>query len=258
MGGFLGEWGLSMLVETESLCLLLDSGQSISIVHNADILGIDLGRIDKIVLSHGHYDHTGGLRPLLFRTGKPIEIIAHPDIWDSKYSRRKGQAERYIGIPHRREELESLGARFVLGKEPTRISDTITTSGEIPMITDFEEISPNLQVREEGEFRADRLLDESNRGLIVLLGCAHRGIINTIHHARKLTGVDKIYAVMGGCHLIGAPEHRIHMTVDILKQMNVEKLGLCHCTGPAAAEAMALEFGERFFYNTAGTVTEIN
>jgi len=264
MGGFLGEWGISMLVEKDGLKVLLDSGQGISAVHNADILGIDPGKIDKIVLSHGHYDHTGGLRPLLKRMAKPVEIIAHAHIWEAKYARRKGEADRYIGIPYRREELESLGARFTLRKGPLNISEDIMTSGEIPMTTPFEEISPNLQVKENGTFRPDSLLDDqaliirSAHGLVILLGCAHRGIINTVNHARRLTGVDRIHSVMGGCHLIGAPRERIEKTIAALKEMDVAKLGVSHCTGLPAAGVMAQEFGGRFFYNTAGTVTDID
>ena len=93
----LAEWGLSILVETGTVNILLDTGQSISASHNADILGVDLSRVDKIVLSHGHQDHTGGLRQVLYKVRKEVEIIAHPDIWAAKYRRRRGQEDRYIG-----------------------------------------------------------------------------------------------------------------------------------------------------------------
>ncbi len=100
--GFLGEWGLSILVETESAKVLLDTGMSISAVHNADLMGIDLSTIDKIVLSHAHGDHTGGLREVLRRVRKGIEVIAHPDIWIPKYV-HYGEISRYAGIPYVRE-----------------------------------------------------------------------------------------------------------------------------------------------------------
>ncbi|MDD5591305.1 MAG: MBL fold metallo-hydrolase [Dehalococcoidales bacterium] len=262
-GNFLGEWGLSILVEAEGLKLLLDCGQSISAVHNADIFGIDLGKIDKVILSHGHYDHTGGLRPVLARMKKRIEIIAHPDVWAAKYARRQGRADRYIGIPYRRNEMESLGACFKEEKGPTRITDTIITSGEIPMVTDFEGIPPDLQVKTPGGFQPDQLLDDqamilqTGAGLVVILGCAHRGIINTLYHAQQLTGVKKIHAVLGGCHLSNAPRERVQLTVNALKEMGVERLGVCHCTGLPAAGIMAQEFGKRFFFNTAGTVIKL-
>ena len=125
MGNFLAEWGLSILVETETNRILLDTGANYSAVYNAESLGIDLGTIDKIILSHGHYDHTGGLRDLLRKRKKEIEIIAHPDIWQVKYHRRKEDPERFIGIPFQREELECLGARFFLSREPVKINENI-------------------------------------------------------------------------------------------------------------------------------------
>jgi 7,8-dihydropterin-6-yl-methyl-4-(beta-D-ribofuranosyl)aminobenzene 5'-phosphate synthase len=107
-GNFLGEWGLSVLVETETGNILLDTGRSVSTTYNADTLGIDLRRIDKIVLSHAHYDHTGGLVSVLRRMKKEVEVIAHPDVWAAKYVQRPDQEPRYIGIPFQRAELDEV------------------------------------------------------------------------------------------------------------------------------------------------------
>lgn len=255
----LAEWGLSILVETEPVNILLDTGQSLSASHNADILGVDLSKVDKIVLSHGHFDHTGGLRHVLLKTRKEMEIIAHPDMWSAKYARRQGQQDRYIGIPFQQQELESLGARFHLTTEPVNITDNIMTTGVVPMVTDFEQIDPNLFVRGDTGWQADELLDDqaliinTEPGLIVILGCAHRGIINTLYHAQQLTGVKQIRIVLGGCHLIGATEEQIWQTIAALKELGVPRIGVSHCTGLPAAAIMAQEFGEGFFFNNAGT-----
>jgi 7,8-dihydropterin-6-yl-methyl-4-(beta-D-ribofuranosyl)aminobenzene 5'-phosphate synthase len=263
MGEFLGEWGLSILLETGDTTILFDSGKSISATHNADTLKIDLGKVDKIVLSHGHYDHTGGLRDVLRRMGKEVEIIAHPDIWQPKYARRKNEPDRYIGIPFQRSELESLGARFNLTREPVKLTDNITTTGEVPMATDFEQIDKDLFIKEESGWQPDELLDDqalvvkTDAGLVVILGCAHRGIINTLYHARPLTGVEKIRAVIGGSHLIDISEERLWRTVDALRGFDIDRMGLCHCTDLPAASLLAQEFSESFFFNKAGTVTEI-
>jgi 7,8-dihydropterin-6-yl-methyl-4-(beta-D-ribofuranosyl)aminobenzene 5'-phosphate synthase len=263
IGDFLAEWGLSILVETDQTRVLLDTGKGCSGVYNADTLGIELGSIDKIVLSHGHFDHTGGLREVLRRMRKKIEILAHPDIWQLKYSHRKDEPIRYIGIPFHRRELESLGALFILDKKPTKIDDSIGTTGEIPMVTSFEEVDSTLLVSEDSGWQPDRVMDDqaliikTTAGLVIILGCAHRGMINTLKHATQLTGEEKIYAVMGGSHLIGASEDRLWQTIAALRELGIQKLGLCHCTDFPASSLLAQEFGEAFFFNKAGTVIEM-
>ncbi|MDP2917294.1 MAG: MBL fold metallo-hydrolase, partial [Dehalococcoidia bacterium] len=138
-GHFLSEWALSILIETDEVTVLLDTGKSTTATYNADTLGIDLGKIDKIVLSHSHYDHTGGLCDMLRRIGKEkIEIIAHPHIWTDRYIRREGKPDKFMGMPFPRPELENFGAVFTMTSTPLRITSNMVTSGEIPMVTDFE------------------------------------------------------------------------------------------------------------------------
>jgi 7,8-dihydropterin-6-yl-methyl-4-(beta-D-ribofuranosyl)aminobenzene 5'-phosphate synthase len=263
IGDFVGEWALSILIETDDTKVLLDTGQGHSCVYNADLLGVELGTIDKIVLSHGHFDHTGGLREVLRRMRKKVEILAHPDIWQPKYSDRTRRNPRYIGIPFQQNELESLGALFVLDKKPVKINDFIMTTGEVPMITPYEEVDAALYVKEGSGLRPDNVMDDqaiiirTGIGLIIILGCAHRGMMNTIYHAKQLTGEDKLYAVVGGSHLISASEERFWQTVAALRETGVQKLGLCHCTGQKAISLLAQEFGENFFFNQAGMAVEL-
>jgi len=263
MGDFVGEWGLSILVEVGDISILLDTGKSFSAVHNADALGVDLAKIDRIVLSHGHYDHTGGLRQVLQRMRKEVEIIAHPDVWQAKYARREGEPDRYAGIPFQREELESLGARFHLTAQPVYITDNIVTTGEIPMVTGFEQIDNALFVREGTGWQPDKVMDDqalivnTEHGLVVILGCAHHGMVNTLYHARQLTGITEIYAVVGGSHLVNASEERLWQTIAALRELGVQMLGLCHCTDLPAASVLAQEFGETFFFNKAGTIIDL-
>jgi 7,8-dihydropterin-6-yl-methyl-4-(beta-D-ribofuranosyl)aminobenzene 5'-phosphate synthase len=257
--GFLAEWGLSMLVEVEGLKILIDSGLSFSAVYNAQIMGIDLSSIDRIVLSHGHADHIGGLRDVL-RIKREVGVIAHPDIWTSKYTRRDGHEEgEYIGIPFSREELESQGARFNLTRVPVRISENVTTTGEVPMLSGYEKIEDNLFVKEEGILNPDPLADDlalvidSEFGLVVISGCAHRGIVNTLRHAQSITGKELVYAAIGGTHLFRASAERIEKTIADLKDMGLQKLGASHCTGFRASARLAEEFEGAFFLNNAGT-----
>lgn len=255
--GFLAEWGLSIFLEVDGVNILFDTGLGVSAVHNAHVLGVDLSSVDKIVLSHGHSDHTGGLREILRET-KEVEVVAHPDVWEAKYAGTV-ETNRFIGIPFRREELENLGARFSLTRDAVWISDSIVTTGEIPMVTDYEDIDPILWVKENGEMVPDSLADDlavaikTEDGLVVILGCGHRGVINTLRHARNLTGENRIHAVIGGIHLFRASEERLFRTASDLKEMGVELLGVSHCTGFHASAWLAQEFGEFFFLNNAGS-----
>ena len=258
--GFLAEWGLSILVEVDGMRILVDTGRSFSAVHNAQLMGIDLATIDRIVLSHGHADHTGGLLNVLRIMRKDVEIIAHPDVWASKYTCRDGKKkEQYIGIPSSRDELESLGARFNLTKEPVHVSEHTITTGEIPMMSEYEDVENNLLVKRDGILRQDPLADDlalvidASFGLVVISGCAHRGIVNTLRHAQKLTGRELVYAVMGGTHLIRASQERIEKTIADLRDMGIQKLGVSHCTGFPASVQLAQKFKETFLLNNAGS-----
>ena len=260
--GFLAEWGLSILVEADGTSILLDTGTSIVAAHNALVMDIDLRQIDTIVFSHGHEDHTGGLLHLLKIRKTPIEVIAHPDVWAEKYWQASDEDRYdYVGIPYPRELAESLGASFRLSKEPVWITEKIVTSGEIPMTTDYETIDTSACVKTDTGFSPDPLRDDlslfikSDKGLVVVAGCAHRGIINTLMHAQKITGCEDIYSVIGGIHLFGASDERLQRTIEEFRRLHIQKIGVSHCTGPSAGALLAQEFGDRFFFNLAGTCT---
>ena len=256
--GYLAEWGLSILVEVDGARILMDTGLSFSAVHNAQLMGIDLSTIDCIVLSHGHADHTGGLREVLKIKGE-VEVIAHPDIWAAKHVQRNKEGVQYNGIPFLREELESRGARFKLVREPVHITEQVMTTGEIPMFSGYEEIENNLFVKEAGMLHPDPLADDlaliidTDFGLVVILGCAHRGIINTLRHAQNLTGKELVYAAIGGTHLFRASEERLEKTIADLREIGIQRLGVSHCTGFRASARLAQEFEDIFFMNNAGT-----
>jgi 7,8-dihydropterin-6-yl-methyl-4-(beta-D-ribofuranosyl)aminobenzene 5'-phosphate synthase len=263
----IGEWGQSLLVEADGQRILFDTGPSAMITKNAAALGVDITCVDRIVLSHGHYDHTGGLQEVLTRiieSGKHpdgIEIIAHPDIFTPKYFYIKDFIEKYVGIPFPREELEALGGHFNLSKAPVKLSDNMLTTGEVEISVDFEKIDKDLHIKEGGVQVHDKLADDlgiiikTDQGLVILLGCGHRGIINTLLHAQKVTGIRQIYAVIGGTHLISADKEQMQSTIDAVKGFNIKKLGVSHCTGLKSSAILAHEFEGAFFFNSAGTKT---
>ena len=260
--GLLAEWGLCVLIEAGDKTILLDSGASPhAVLHNAGLLGVDLGRVDVMVLSHGHFDHTGGLTAVLAAMDKKIEIIAHPSIWDLKYARRNDPEHyEYCGIPYSRDELERLGARFTLTTGPTWITEDVAVSGEEPMTTDFEAPDEILCLKQGQKYIRDNVDDDqsiyikTNLGLVVVAGCAHRGIINVVRHARKLTGMDSVYLVLGGTHLFTAPDSQLTKTIEAFRELGVAWIGVSHCTGMKQSARLSLEFKDRFFFNNTGTV----
>ena len=262
--GMIGEWGFSVYIEAGPNTFLLDTGASDTTLRNADRLGVDLKKIEAIVLSHGHYDHTGGLKAVLERIGRSdVRIIAHPEVQGRKYSyKKKTNTYRYAGIPFQPDLLESLGARVELNAEPYWLTEDIAVSGEEPMTTDFESVAQTMFLRKEDRFVPDPMADDqsiyirTDLGLIVILGCVHRGMINIIRHARDLMKIEEVYMVIGGTHLGPASQDQVDKTVRALRELDVTWLGVSHCTGMPVAARLAGEFEGKFFFNSAGTVIQ--
>lgn len=240
--GLTGEHGLSWWVETPNARLLFDTGQGISLLHNAARLGIPLEKANAVILSHGHYDHAGGLADLLaMRTDIPI--FCHPDAFLQRFNKEAGQC-REVNLPFLYEgQLVNSGADLRLIREPTCIVDQIYATGEIPRVTDFEDTGGAFFLDTDGH-NADSITDdqaiyfESKEGLVVILGCAHAGVVNTLEHVMKLTRKTKVHAVMGGMHLVNADEARIRRTKEYFAQVGVQKLMPCHCTGIRAVSKL--------------------
>jgi 7,8-dihydropterin-6-yl-methyl-4-(beta-D-ribofuranosyl)aminobenzene 5'-phosphate synthase len=255
----ISEWGLSILTDVDGFKILSDTGGGLSIIHNAKAMGVDFSDIDKVVISHGHWDHAGGLPEVLQGRADAIDVIGHPDIWSSKYSYKEGSKEQYIGIQYNREYLESLGARFKLSSEPVWITDNIVTTGEVSMITEYESIDENLLVKNESGFQPDPLADDTSigiktdDGLVIILGCSHRGMINNIRQLQKITKEDRVSVVIGGTHLMAASDERISKTIEDLRKLDIKKLGVSHCTGFKACTQLYKHFPDTFFNNNAGS-----
>ncbi len=211
--GLLGEHGFSCLIEAGNGHYLFDTGQGLAIAHNCQVLGKNLEGLQAIVLSHGHYDHTGGLPDVLHRTG-PVRVVAHPDLFRERYRTVAGH-RRFIGLPYRQAHLESLGAEFFFTPEWTEIGAGLFATGEIPRRDGCIRADSGLvMIGEHGE-EPDPLADDvslvvsTKHGLVLLLGCAHAGLANILRYVLEKTGRDRIYAVLGGTHLGFAGEDAV-------------------------------------------------
>lgn len=261
----IAEHGLSILVEgdegNETFSMLMDTGSSANaVLHNANLMGADLDKISAIFLSHGHYDHTGGLIGILRRINKSILVIAHPNIFELKL--KHDPSIRYIGPPFKPSDVESAGGIMLLARNPVTIAKEVITSGEIERITPFEKVKGFWTVS-GGRFKEDVMLDDQaiiinvkQKGLVVVSGCAHSGIINTVKQAQKMTGIQEIHAVLGGFHLKDADEKRIRLTINHLIKIDPEIVAPCHCTGSKAFSQIAKTFGDRCKLIGTGDVIE--
>lgn len=262
-GALIGEHGFSALVERGGEKVLFDTGQGFGLVHNARILGIDLDSVKKAVISHGHNDHTGGLAEFLLVGGKR-DIYAHPAIFDPRYREVPDDPPKPIGIPFTRAHLEGLGASFHLSEEPQKVAEGVLTTGVVPRNTPFETGDQTLLVgHEDGGCSRDPLSDdlslaiEGESGLIVLLGCAHSGLVNILNHVRGLRPDKPIKAILGGTHLGMCPEEQMTATVKAISDMAIEKVGASHCTGLAGAARLKEALGDSFFFAGVGSVLEV-
>ncbi len=265
MKGGIGEHGFAAFLETERGNYLFDTGRGEGLIFNLLQFDKDVLSIQKIFLSHGHQDHTGGLASLLELLGE-AEVLAHPDLFAVRYriTQKEGkQIKRFIGLKFRRPYLESLGGKFILEKDFREVTREMYLTGEVPRKTLFERGDPHLFAETHGELVPDPFLDDQSlilegpRGLVLVLGCAHSGTINILKHAMEKTGIDRVSAVIGGTHLDFASPQQVEDTITALKEYGVEKIGVSHCTGLKAASRLYSEFGEGFFFGHVGEVLEV-
>lgn len=252
------EHGFSAYIEAEGKQILFDTGQTGAFAENAGALGIDLSATDAVILSHGHYDHTGGVQTLLSIIKKKIPVYVGKEFFLPKYKHLDDGTWKYNGNPFEKEELPEI--HFV-EEEVTVLSENLYLFKNFTRENDFESVNPKFFVKTDNGFVQDLFPDEialgikTKQGLVLLVGCSHVGIVNILEHVKKHLKLP-VAAVIGGTHLVEAGEKRLKKTVAAFKTYEISTVAVSHCTGEAGMELLQKEFPAGFVLNTTGNVIE--
>jgi len=253
--GLLGAHGFSAFVEHRGRKVLIDTGADGDVLlRNMEALGIEPNSLDYLFITHGHYDHTGGMKALLEARSKPLKVIAHPRIFQRRIALKPRKRE--IGIPFMREELEGLGAEFVLKEEPFEFAPGLWSSGEIERRTWDRAVG---YIEENGRITRDivpddiALIVDLGNSTAVVTGCGHSGVLNIVWHAEDVLG-KPVRALIGGFHLGFAKKEILK---DVIERIDAERLYSGHCTGPDAYAFLKAGLGERIEPLHVGRVIEL-
>jgi 7,8-dihydropterin-6-yl-methyl-4-(beta-D-ribofuranosyl)aminobenzene 5'-phosphate synthase len=255
--GLTTEHGLALWIEAEGQHILFDTGQGPALPVNAQALGIDLGQTKRLVLSHGHYDHTGGI-PHVLNSSPHVHVYCHPGVVQPRYSRRNGSPKPIQMPPPAMTALDRIDDKNLhWTSESLRLSANIGLTGPIPRETRYEDTGGPF-FRDRATRTADPIDDDlalwirTAKGLVVCVGCCHAGLINTLNHVRRLSGTARIRAVIGGFHLLNASPRRLEQTLAALATLAMDRIIPCHCTGSQAIDAMEALLGQRVVRGQSG------
>ncbi len=250
------EHGLSFYIEKDGEIILFDTGKSRAFIDNANKLGVDLNKVKHVILSHGHYDHTGGFRNYIEEFGKDFILHVKPDLFVPKYNIKE--------IPYRINgnnfdieyiNEEEINIDYVVD-DTKEILDGIYLVSSFERNNDFEKVDFSFGRRYGEDYVIDSFSDEvcivikSSKGLIVILGCSHPGVMNIMDRIKEEFD-EPICYVIGGTHLKKAEDDRIDATFNYFVDSKIQNIGICHCTGEKAVNKFS-ELGDNFFYNGVG------
>jgi len=257
------EHGLSFYIEFGKVKILFDTGKSGDFIKNAEKLNIDLSNLNYVMLSHGHYDHSGGFEKFVNKVKTPYKLIVGKTFFNNKYKSTEEGVYKYIGNSFDEEYIQQNNIIIKYIEEDVFfIEEDIMIFSNFKRVNDFEVIGEKFKIKKGENYVLDDFSDEivlavkSHKGLIVIAGCSHVGIVNILESIIERTGLP-IYGVIGGTHLIDADEERTDNTINFLREKNIQFLGISHCTGEKAVEEIKKQFGKRYLYNNTGNIIEI-
>ncbi|MFW6035984.1 MAG: MBL fold metallo-hydrolase [Halothermotrichaceae bacterium] len=237
----LAEHGLSLWLKIYDKNYLFDTGQGLAVKYNLEQLEYDINNLDGIILSHGHYDHTGGLKQIL-KSNSEIPVYGHPDIFTPKYS-----GTNLKGVDFSKKDITN----FIPVKSKTVIDDNLWLAGEVPMETEFEKLNKKYKVKDGEKLKVDSFKDdqplviETPAGLVIISGCCHTGLVNNIKYIKEISDNSTIHAVIGGFHLKNADNERMAKTIEYLKKIQFDMIVPMHCTGLGFQNQLLDRFGEK-------------
>ena len=258
------EHGFSAYVEFEGKKILFDTGQSGAFSDNAKKLKVNLSEVDYVVLSHGHYDHTGGVPALLRELHKKTPLYIGKEFFSPKYKLLEDGTYKYNGNPFKQELLESEDSNVqvcYVENEVTMLTEHIVLLKNFKRVSGFEKVNPKFFLKTERGYEQDYFVDEialgllTEKGLVLVVGCSHVGIVNILEHAKSVLKVP-VAAVLGGTHLVEAGEERLVKTVERFKKYGITTIAVSHCTGEVGIELLKREFPNGFVCNNTGNVLE--
>jgi len=257
------EHGLSLYIEIDGIKILFDTGKSGEFIKNAELLKIDLNKLNYVVLSHGHYDHSGGFRKFVDKVVNSYKLIVGKNFFNNKYKLVEKNNYNYIGNSFDKEYIQQNNIQIKYIEEDIfYITENIMIFSNFKKNNNFELINKKFYIKKDENYLLDNFSDEIvlvikiEKGLVVILGCSHVGIINILETIIERIDMP-IYCLVGGTHLIEADEQRVNKTIDFLKEKDIHILGMNHCTGEYAIEKMKNEFRDKFVSNNTGNIIKI-
>lgn len=252
------EHGLSIYIEVDGKKVLFDTGQSGNFIDNGKKLGIDLKDLDYVLISHGHFDHSGGLKRLVEDINPNIKLFLGKGFFNKKYALRDSGDYEYIGNPFDKSFLDKnkIIVEYI-DKDKINITENIMVFTNFNRKEEFENNNETMYLKENGEYKIDEFLDEislaikTNKGLVVIVGCSHPGIVNILDSIIDRTGMN-IHGLIGGTHLVKEDDEKINRVIEYLKEKEIKILGACHCTGKQGETMLGQQLEEVFINNNTG------